>query len=287
MAPEARTQTILIGTAGWSYEDWKETVYPPGLKPGDRLAYLARYFDCVEINSTFYATPRTQLVERWAALAEDAPGFLFTCKVNRALTHEEADMRPAAQAFRTALEPLVASGTLGAVLAQYPWFFRFTPARFDRVRALVDLLPDLPLVVEIRHRSFLNDAFLDYLRDRGIGLANIDLPASTTSIPPAAYLFGRVGYFRFHGRNRKAWFDSRAGRDQKYDYLYSESELKQWIPKVREVAAQAERVFVIANNHYRGQAPANAVDVARLLGERRAIPEPLMRTFPHLGGGRE
>jgi uncharacterized protein YecE (DUF72 family) len=274
--------TVKIGVAGWSYEDWKERVYPRGLKAGDRLAYLAQYFDCIEINSTFYANPRAEVVRRWAELAAARAGFLFTCKVNRTLTHEGRDLHGEARAFRAATEPLAASGRLGAVLAQFPWFFRFTPENFDRLRRLADLMAGLPLVFELRHRSFLADTCLSFLAERGIGLAALDLPASRSSLPEGAYLFGPVGYFRFHGRNRTAWFDPKAGRDQKYDYLYGEDELSDWVPRIRAVAARAEVVFCIANNHYRGQAPANALDLAYLLGENRAAPEPLLRAYPHL-----
>jgi uncharacterized protein YecE (DUF72 family) len=180
------------------------------------------------------------------------------------------------------LEPLISAGSLGAVLAQFPWFFRCSPAALDHLRTLADLLGDLPLVFEIRHRSLLNDAFLSLLRERGIGLANIDLPASRSSLPAGSYLFGTIGYFRFHGRNRNAWFDPKAGRDEKYDYLYKENELVPWAGRIREVSTRAERVFVIANNHYRGQAPANALDLAFLLGQTREAPPPLARAYPHL-----
>lgn len=282
MAGEGIPHKVKIGVAGWSYEDWDGTVYPPGLKPGLRLPFLLRYFDCIEINSTFYATPRAEQTARWAETAATDPGFTFTCKLVRTLTHGDATPATEAQSFRNAIEPLLAAGKLGAVLAQFPWFFRLTPESFDRVRALGDLLSDLPLVLELRHRSFLSDEFLGFLSDRGIGLAAIDLPATRTSLPAGAYLFGSIGYFRFHGRNREAWFDAKAGRDEKYNYLYNERELSEWVPRIRSVAERAEKVFVIANNHFRGQAPANAVDLAYLLGEKREAPEPLAATYPHL-----
>ena len=281
-APPEVLEKIKIGIAGWSYEDWKETVYPRGLKPGERLSYLAGYFDCIEINSTFYAIPTPRLSARWAAVASERPGFVFTCKLIRTLTHEKGDRGSQANAFKEGVKPLLEAGKLGAVLVQFPWYFRFTPENFDRVRAIAELLRDLPLVFEVRHRSFLNPEFFAFLSSAGAGLAGIDLPPSRSSLPPAAFPFGRVGYFRFHGRNREAWFDPKAGRDRKYDYLYSREELLPWVEKIKETARKTEKVFVITNNHYRGQAPANAVDLARLLGRRSEVPEPLLRSFPHL-----
>ncbi len=282
MTTQSPGANVKIGVAGWSYEDWKEIVYPRGLKPGQRLPFLAQYFDCLEINSTFYANPRPQIAARWAELAEQRDEFLFTCKANRSLTHEEGNVDTEVRAFCGSLEPLTSSGRLGAVLVQFPWYFRFTPQNFDRVRRIADRMADLPLVVEVRHRSFLVPPFRDFLNQRAIGLANIDLPATRDSLPEGTYAYGPVGYFRFHGRNRKAWFDPKASRDQKYDYLYNLRELGAWVPRINAVVARTEKVFVIANNHYRGQAPANALDLAYLLGEKRRAPEPLLRAYPHL-----
>jgi uncharacterized protein YecE (DUF72 family) len=281
---ENLTGRIKIGVAGWSYDDWKGTFYPPGLKSGDRLAFLVEHFDCVEINSTFYANPRPDHVARWVEVVAAKPGFLLPCKLSQTLTHQDADLAAEARRFRTALAPLIESGRLGAVLAQFPWYFRLAPENLDRIAHLAELLGDLPLVLEVRHNSFLTDSFFSFLGERGIGLANIDLPASRTNLPASSHLFGPVGYFRFHGRNRDAWFDSTAGRDQKYDYLYTREELKPWVERIREVAGRAEKVMVIANNHYRGQAPANALDLACLLGKAPAIPETLGQVYPHLRG---
>ncbi|HAK96905.1 MAG TPA: DUF72 domain-containing protein [Planctomycetes bacterium] len=278
----ATSSTVIkIGVAGWSYEDWQGVVYPRGLPPGARLPYLASFFDCIEINSSFYALPRPETAARWAAQAEDAaPGFLFTCKLLRDITHKGSD--EAAAPFRAAIEPLRAAGRLGAVLAQFPWNFERTTATFDRLRRLADGLAGLPLVLELRHRSFLDGGFPEFLAERGIGLANIDLPATATSLPASAFAFGPAAYFRFHGRNRKAWFDASAGRDRKFDYLYSDTELAPWVAHIRQAAAAAPAVFVIANNHYRGQAPANAIDIAHLLGRAPRAPAPLLAAFPHL-----
>ncbi len=271
---------VKIGVAGWSYEDWQGVVYPRGLKAGERLAYLAAYFDCLEINSTFYALPRRELVARWAAQVEELPDFLFTCKLPGDVTHKHAD--DPIQPFRAAIEPLAAAGKLGAVLAQFPWYFEYGDAAFDRLRRIADKLAPLPLVFELRHRSFLREDVLAFLAERGIGIANIDLPASATSLPAAGLVFGSVGYFRFHGRNRDAWFDADAGRDRKFDYLYGEQELAPWVARIAEVATRARTVFVIANNHFRGQAPANAIDVAALLGREPRAPATLLAAFPHL-----
>ncbi len=281
-AHDASSAAIKIGVAGWSYEDWQGIVYPRGLPAGARLPYLASYFDCIEINSSFYALPRPETAARWAAQVEDAPEFLFTCKLLSDVTHKGSD--EAVAPFRAAIEPLRAAGRLGAVLAQFPWNFDLAAATFDRLRRLADRLEGLPLVLELRHRSFLDDGFLQFLAERGIGLANIDLPATATSLPISAFAFGPAAYFRFHGRNRKAWFDASAGRDEKFDYLYTDEELGPWVARIAQAATAARTAFVIANNHYRGQAPANAIDIAHLLGRAPRAPAPLLAAFPHLRG---
>ena len=271
--------------AGWSYEDWKGRVYPRGLAAGDRLRYLAGCFDCIEINSTFYALPRPGAAARWAAQVEGLPGFMFTAKLLRTLTHEHDPDWSQAEAYRQALAPLAASGRLGAVLAQFPWHFARTEDHVARIARIADHLEDWPLVLELRHASFLHEAFLDFLARRGLGLAEIDLPATAAGMRPHGFVGGMTAYFRFHGRNRAAWFDPAAGRDAKFDYLYSPEELAPWTGRIRAAAAGAAGVYVIANNHYRGQAPATAIDLARLLGGAPPVPPPLAAAFPHLAGG--
>ncbi|HLU47222.1 MAG TPA: DUF72 domain-containing protein, partial [Planctomycetota bacterium] len=143
-------------------------------------------------------------------------------------------------------------------------------------------LAPLPLAIELRHASFLETGpggGLPFLASLGVGFVNIDLPRSNTSPPPTSITTSDIGYFRLHGRNRSKWFDRRATRDEKYDYRYSLDELASLLPLIDAIARHARATYVITNNHFRGQAPANALELAELLSARRS-PNALGTTSP-------
>src|SRR5579862_5333466 len=265
---------ILIGSAGWSYKDWAGKVYPDPLPKGfDPLAYLAQFVDCIEVNSSFYRPPTPAMSESWAR--RTPARFVFTAKVWERLTHDrdpftDADVR----LFAEGLSPLLAAGKLGALLFQFPWFFKDGPAARDRIRRCVDALRGwAPLVIELRHSSWLQA--LDFLRDLELNFCNIDQPKSSTSITGTRIVTGPVAYLRFHGRNTKAWFAKGTERDSKYDYLYSREELAAWEEAIREM--EAEKLFVILNNHFQGKGMANAFMLMRALGKELAPPPDTLR----------
>jgi uncharacterized protein YecE (DUF72 family) len=265
---------ILIGSAGWSYKDWSGIVYPDPLPKGfDELAFLAQFVDCIEVNSSFYRPPTAAMSESWARRTPDR--FVFTAKVWERLTHDrdpftDADVR----LYAEGIAPLLAAGKLGALLFQFPWFFKDGPAARDRIRRGVDALRGwAPLVIELRHSSWLQS--LDFLRDLELSFCNIDQPKSSTSITGTGIVTGPVAYIRFHGRNAKAWFSKGADRDQKYDYLYSREELRAWEEAIREM--EAEKLFVILNNHFQGKGMANAFMLRRALGRELAPPPDTLR----------
>ncbi len=270
---------IRVGPAGWSYEDWKGRVYPDPPPPGfDPLAWLARSFSLVEINSTFYRPPEPGMSASWA---RRTPGeFLFTVKAWEKFTHDREGFGPAdARLFQDGVAPLLQAGKLGAILLQYPWFFQESPSARDRVRRAAEALGEwAPLVIELRHRSWLEA--LDFLTELRLSFCNIDQPRSSTSITGTRHVTGPVGYIRLHGRNARAWFSRSAGRDEKYDYLYPPEELADWVDAAR--AMPAERVFVVMNNHFQGKAVVNALQFKRALGEAVTVPEPLGSSFPGL-----
>ncbi|HVS19295.1 MAG TPA: DUF72 domain-containing protein [Planctomycetota bacterium] len=282
---------IRIGTAGWSYADWEGRVYPRSKPRGFHpLAFLARYVDCVELNSSFYALPDPRHVESWVRLVETRPAFRFTAKLSGALTHEHAtDVAQASSAFRAALAPLAKAGRLGALLAQFPLGFRDGPATRERLQRLHEGLVGLPLAIELRHASWFEPGALVFLGGLGDwSLAEIDLPEPPAGSrarhgPRQAPHLGPIGYLRVHGRNQAAWFDPRADRDQKYDYLYDESEVAELARRARRLAGSRDETYVITNNHFGGQALANALELRALLtAERVAAPADLVRSFPRL-----
>lgn len=280
--------SVRIGTAGWSYPDWEGKVYPrPHPRGFHPLAYLARYVDAVELNASFYRIPRPEHAERWVDLVADRPDFRFVAKLHQTFTHDPWTTLPAAQAraFTAALAPLRAAGRLGALLAQYPVSFRATEANWRRVAETAAAFRDVPLVVEVRHRSFFEAEALARLADLGVAVAWIDLPPARDHPPAGHDTPGPIGYARLHGRNAGAWFRKGAGRDQRYDWLYGEDDLDRIAERVRELAAGGRQTYLITNNHYGGKAVANALELkGRFEGRPPLAPEPLRDAFPHLRG---
>jgi uncharacterized protein YecE (DUF72 family) len=280
------TARVLVGTAGWSYADWAGRVYPaPRPRGFDELRHLARYLDCLEVNSTFYRVPARRTVQEWLRRTAHLRDFVFTAKVHQSFTHEgEGAAGPAeARAFLEALAPLREAGRLGALLLQFPWSFRDGTAARARLARLVERFAGERLVVEVRHASFGTPEAEAFLAALGCGVADVDMPASRTNLEPRGRALGGVGYCRLHGRNAAAWFDREAGRDRRYDYLYSAEEIDEVVRRVKSMAAAAPLVFVITNNHFRGQGPANSLMLkARLLGRPVPVPPDLLRAFPAL-----
>lgn len=261
---------IRVGPAGWSYEDWKGIVYPTDASSRfDPLEYIAGYFDLVEVNSSFYRIPDPRVGSSWAARVESNVDFLFTVKLHQDFTH--AGSYPGdgeVRAFRSFLEPLDEQGRLGCLLAQFPGSFRDGDRSRARVEKIRRDFADLPLAVEVRNDSF-GTGFADFLRQRDIAAASIDLPDLAGFAKPSEEVTAGIGYVRFHGRNSERWFDHEHSWER-YDYLYSQQELGEWGSRIERM--KAKRIFVVMNNHFRGQAIANAVELRRNLGENVRVP---------------
>lgn len=269
---------IRVGPAGWSYKDWDGVVYP---KPGSRfdaLEYLSGFFDTIEINSSFYRIPPARNAASWVRRVANNDAFRFTAKLYRGFTHErdgggETDVR----AFRDFVAPMADAGRLGAVLAQFPWSFRATRRARERLTRLFEKLDGMPLVVEVRHGSFEIERFFRFLDEHDVGFANIDQPVIGESIRPTSIVTGPVAYVRLHGRNYEKWFDHDEGW-QRYDYLYPREELDSWIEKI-ETMSHSRDVYVVTNNHFRGQAIVNAIEIERGLGRDPDVPPALLERY--------
>ncbi len=267
---------IRFGPAGWEYPDWAGIVYPrPEPRGFDRLRHLARFYGTVEVNATFYRPFPEDVAARWCDRVADVPGFRFGAKVWRRLTHERDEpfgAEDVAQA-RAALDRLQREGRLGAALLQFPWSFKRDEASEEWLRGLLRALEGLPLVVEVRHASWDAPEVLDELAAAGAGIVNVDQPLFHDSIRPGAKVTAPVAYVRVHGRNYRDWFRKGAGRDARYDYLYTAGELEPWARRIRELSAVRDGivpdVYVVTNNHFRGQAAANATMLASMVEGRR------------------
>lgn len=277
---------IRVGCAGFSYRDWEGVVYPrPRPRGFDPLAYLAAFFDLVEINTSFYGPPKEAVAEDWIERVSANRDFRFTAKLWRRFTHERDEPFDASDVrdTRAALDLLHAAGRLGAVLVQFPWSFGHDRTNEDWLHAVLDAFQGLPLVVEVRHTSWLEPALLEALFERGVGTANIDQPRFRHSVGPASRATSSVGYVRIHGRNWREWFRAGSTVAERYDYLYSASQLEPWAARALELSASplVEDVYVVTNNHTAGKAVVNALMLrAQLEGRRVRAPTPLLEAYP-------
>jgi uncharacterized protein YecE (DUF72 family) len=253
---------IHIGTSGYSYDDWVGPFYPEGLPRREWLAYYAREFTACEVNFTYYRLPSARTLA--AMEAKTPPGFVFTVKASQELTHRQSDTEPAFAAFRQGLAPLVEAGKLGCVLAQFPYSFHTTAANRSYLQRFRDHMQGLPVVIEFRNRAWLSDETFDLLRGLGLGYCCVDEPRLPGLMPPLAVATSPIAYVRFHGRNAKKWWRHQEAWER-YDYTYSEQELAEWQPRLRDLAAQAEVTFAFANNHWQGQAVTTARQLRLLL----------------------
>lgn len=253
---------ILIGTSGFSYDDWRGFFYPKDLPKGEMLAYYARRFRAVEVNSSYYAIPPPATFERMAQKTPD--GFRFAVKANKDITHSPDVDLSIFQQFMEAIKPLADAGKLGCLLAQYPWSFKRTETNAHRVRQLREGFPDLPLVVEFRSYTWASEDVFKLLKELDIGYCCVDEPRLRGLMPGVAMATADIAYVRFHGRNAEKWFQHEEAW-QRYDYLYSPDELEEWVPKVRRLASQAGDTYLFFNNHYQGKAAQNAQMFAQML----------------------
>ncbi len=285
---------IRVGTAGWAYEDWNAIVYPA--RPGrgfDRLGLMASLFDTNEINSTFYRIPMPRQTADWARRVEHNPRFAFTVKLYRGFTHEWKAGAAEEKAFGEALEPLAGAGRLGGVLAQFPFSFHNTAENRGRLEGLLARVSRFPTAVEFRHASWNAAGTRELLARRGAAFVNIDQPDLDGNLPATDLVTAPLAYFRFHGRNAPKWFGPDTSNEQRYNYLYSGEELAPWVERIRGAglrvaaltAAEGTKgsLYAILNNHFRGQAVANAIELNfALTGAGPEIPSTLADAYPRL-----
>ena len=288
---------VRIGTAGWSYKDWEGIFYPPGLdhRKQHPLEYLARFFDTTEINTSFYGPMRPELAKLWCRkVAAVNPRFLFTAKLYRAFTHSPAPvMEPTSAATirptdedeartREGLDAIANAGRLGALLIQFPVSYKNTPLNREYLDRLLRQFIEYPRVVEVRDSSWNNPETLAAFTQQNVAFCNIDQPVLGRSLAPTEHVTASLAYVRLHGRNYDQWFDS-DNRNDRYNYLYKESELESWKEKIRNVAARAPTAYVITNNHFECKAGVNALELKAMIGGGRVpAPPTLIQKYPEL-----
>jgi uncharacterized protein YecE (DUF72 family) len=309
---------LRIGTSGWNYPSgrgtWNGIFYPPerGRPKGfDELAFYAEHFDTVEVNSTFYGQPRAEITRAWAA--RTPPGFEFSIKLYQKFTHPrmfkerltgslalatapepaalDALVRPNEadiDAFRRGIEPLAASGRLGALLAQFPPSFKDTPASRDYLAGLLRTFSGYPLAVELRHKTWSDTIgeTLALLNAFGAAWVQIDEPKFRFSIRQN-YLPNVQGfyYMRLHGRNAAQWWKHEKAEDR-YNYLYSAGELQEFTETADAARQLVKKLYLYTNNHFSAKSVANAAMIKRQLGQplEGEYPPEFLARYPELAG---
>lgn len=282
-------QNVFIGTAGWSYPDWNQLVYPSRRpKKFSELGGMSKLFNTVEINSTYYHPQSAATSQQWLADVASHSRFRFTARIWQKLILEKAPgsisySQADIELAKRGMLPLWEAERLGALLLQFPQSFRYRHDNRDHLSRLLDAFQEYPLVVEVRHRSWHREEVLTLLNQRGVGFANLDQPQIGQALSFTEIVSGRVAYFRFHGRNENAWLDKDAGYEQRYDYLYSAAELRDFATSIKNALRKTESTYVIFNNYPRGQAVANALYLQfALTGVKVKVPGKLLSAYPEL-----
>jgi len=301
---------IRIGTSGWNYPSgrgtWNGIFYPePRPRGFDELGYYADRFDTVEVNSTFYGEPRSDVTQRW--VDRTPPGFEFSLKLYRKFTHPKmyAQAANAAAAvpdalpesllapsqidvdrFRRGIDPIAGSAKLGALLAQFPPSFKDAPDTREYLAWLLRAFADYPVAVELRHRSWSDniDGTLSLLGDFGAAWTQIDEPKFRVSIRQNLLPNVRGFYYlRLHGRNAASWWRPDRSEDR-YDYLYSAGELQPFGETAAAVRQLVKKMYLYLNNHFAAKSVANAVMIKRQLGEpvEGTYPQAFVDRYPDL-----
>jgi uncharacterized protein YecE (DUF72 family) len=265
--------TVRLGTCSWADEGLLRAWYPRGVSTAPaRLRYYAERFDVVEVDSPFYALPDPDVTRRWAERTPDA--FTFHVKAGAAMTcHDGEPTDEAFRRFRASVEPLELSGKLRGVLMQYhPRFVKSEAAKDELALVRARLEPLVPFV-EFRHRSWMEpderSDTLGFLEEQGLSYVSVDAPLTraTNVAPRVAAATHPVVLIRFHGRNAMTWNIRGGSAADRFDWMYSEEELHEWVAPTRRLAEQAEEVYALFNNNRDDFAPRSAVIFRGLLDE--------------------
>lgn len=244
-------EKILLGTSGWSYREWIGPFYTKEEK--SMLRAYSKAFKTVEIDSTFYRYPSKGNVMGWVKYSPE--GFIYTAKLPKLITHEKKlslseGIEQDLQKFTELMEPLYLSGKLGCILIQLPPKFDYKPKELED---FFKILPtQIRFAVEFRDLSWMREETWALLEKYRVAYTIVDEPL----LPPEIHVTSNIAYFRWHGYGTRPW----------YNYRYRAEQLEPWIPKVKDVAEKAEKVYGYFNNHYHGYAVENCLQVLEMLG---------------------
>jgi uncharacterized protein YecE (DUF72 family) len=251
---------VKIGTSGYSFLDWVGPFYPDDIQKGRMLDFYVQHFDIVEINSSYYRIPHPRVFENMEK--KTPPNFEFIVKTHRSVTHDRKDVMAQVDAYRESIKPLVDAGKLRGLLLQFPYSFRWSQQNLSYLARIIGLLDSYPLYFEFRHRGWQRDELFALFEKSKISLCSVDGPQISALPRHDLFEVSRRIYLRLHGRNAEQWWDGGALR---YDYLYTEKQLKSWIDKIREAKRATGEIYIFFNNCHRGQAVQNAKMMKELI----------------------
>jgi len=296
---------ILVGTCSWTDASLVKDsdFYPPTIKSAeDRLQYYQSQFDVVEVDSSYYVMPSKITSKLWVQRTDS--DFIFDIKAFRLFTNHPtpvsalpSDIKGELPAkvdhfktnvymrdipselsnelwsrFEQALVPLKEREKLGVVLFQFPPWVSYSQKQLDYILYCKEMLPEYNLAIEFRNSSWLSQTnypiIIDFLKENDLAFVCVDEPQGfKSSVPPIAEVTANTVLVRYHGRNSLMWESKQATANQRFNYLYSEDELREWVPKIKTLASQAKLVHILFNNHYRDKAVSNAKQMKMLLNE--------------------
>jgi len=257
------TSITYIGTSGYCYEDWKNYFYPEDLDKKEYLRYYSSAFNTVELNFTYYCMPNPYTFLNLSKKVKE--GFVFSVKANNAFTHKGQYSSDDLKIFLQSLKLLSGCGKLGSILFQFPWSFRAVKNNFDHLKKIGEDFEGFDTCVEFRNNCWTNDnKAVDLLSSMNVGFCNVDEPQIEGLLPATSISTSNIGYIRFHGRNVQHWWEHEKAY-QRYDYMYSQDELKEWIPRIEEINKNTKKSFIYFNNHYKAKAAKSALILSDLL----------------------
>ena len=264
------------------------------------MKFYSHFFDCVEINSTYYRHFSPAVAEKWLKEVEGNPEFEFIVKLFKNFTHGAREINSEfyndKQAVKNFILPFTERKKLAGLLIQFSEFFPATDKSRSYLSFLIEEFSDVKIFLELRHNSWYRSTNKEFLNSLNASVVAVDQPVLKNMVGFTTEIVGETGYFRLHGRNYEKWKESREAltsgvtfddlqRNERYNYLYSNEELDEIEKKIRTVKERCERTYVILNNHPLGKAAANALELIRRLkgNEKVRVPSTILKFFPELG----
>ena len=261
---------VHIGCSGFTYRDWRGTFYPSNLDNSSYLSYYEKFFSVLEVNYTFYSMPHRYTSE---SFINKTKKLRFSIKANRVFTHDRSFSEKELERFLEGIKPITESDRFIALLFQFPQSFHYSEEALEYLESLALAFSGYNRVIEFRHRSFSKKELFSFIENLGFSLVNTDAPKLKGVMVGPWESVGTINYIRLHGRNFQKWHGGEESYER-YDYLYSEQELRELKEKIERIHLGKE-TFIFFNNHYRGKGVLNALKMKSLFGEEVKVPKGL------------